>query len=44
MRESAAIDANEGFASMLAGAKAWLELGIELNLAADRFPDGLPPG
>jgi len=32
----------EGFAFVLAGAKAWLEHGIELNLVPDRFPDGLP--
>jgi hypothetical protein len=25
---------------MLAGLKAWLEHGIELNLVADRFPEG----
>ena len=37
-----AVDATEGFAFVLAGAKAWLEHGIELNLVPDRFPDGLP--
>lgn len=34
----AAIDAAGGFALVLAGAKAWLEHGIELNLVGDRFP------
>ena len=40
-----AIASTEGFTFVLAGAKAWLEHGIELNLVADRFPDGLanPP-
>ena len=40
-----AVAATEGFTFVLAGAKAWLEHGIELNLVADRFPDGLanPP-
>jgi uncharacterized protein YndB with AHSA1/START domain len=38
----AAIGATEGFAFVLAGAKAWLEHGIELNLVPDRFPDGMP--
>ena len=32
----------EGFAIVLAGAKALLEHGIELNLVRDRFPDGVP--
>lgn len=36
-----ALDATEGFAFVLAGAKAWLEHGIELNLVRDRFPKGL---
>lgn len=36
-----AIDAMGGFSLVLAGAKAWLEHGIELNLVADRFPPGL---
>lgn len=39
-----AVDAAEGFAFVLAGAKAWLEHGIQLNLVPDRFPDGLPSG
>jgi len=40
-----AIASTEGFTFVLAGAKAYLEHGIELNLVADRFPDGLanPP-
>ena len=37
-----ATDATEGFSFVLAGAKAWLEHGIELNLVPHRFPDGLP--
>lgn len=37
-----AIAATEGFAFVLAGAKAWLEHGVQLNLVADKFPDGLP--
>jgi uncharacterized protein YndB with AHSA1/START domain len=39
-----AIDATEGFSFVLAGAKAWLEHGVQLNLVPDRFPDGLPSG
>lgn len=39
-----AADATEGFSFVLAGAKAWLEHRIELNLVPDRFPDGLPSG
>ena len=35
-------DSTEGFCLVLAGAKALLEHGIELNLVADRFPQGLP--
>jgi uncharacterized protein YndB with AHSA1/START domain len=38
----AALDSTEGFAFVLAGAKAWLEHGVELNLVRDRFPKGLP--
>lgn len=38
----AALDATEGFAFVLAGAKAWLEHGVALNLVRDRFPQGLP--
>ncbi len=37
-----AIGATEGFTFVLAGAKAFLEHGIELNLVRDRHPDGLP--
>jgi uncharacterized protein YndB with AHSA1/START domain len=37
-----AVSATEGFAYTLAGAKAWLEHGIELNLVPDKFPDGAP--
>jgi uncharacterized protein YndB with AHSA1/START domain len=39
---SLALDATEGFAFVLAGAKALLEHGVELRLVPDRFPDGLP--
>lgn len=35
-----ALDSTEGFALVLAGAKAFLEHDINLNLIADRFPDG----
>ena len=31
-------DSTEGFTIVLAGLKAWLEYGIQLNLVADRFP------
>src|SRR5690348_14216212 len=37
-----AINSTEGFAFVLAGAKAFLERDIMLNLVPDRFPDGLP--
>jgi uncharacterized protein YndB with AHSA1/START domain len=37
-----AIDSTEGFAFVLAGAKAFLEHDLMLNLVPDRFPDGLP--
>ncbi|MFN8638084.1 MAG: SRPBCC family protein [Dehalococcoidia bacterium] len=37
-----ALGATEGFAFVLAGAKAFLEHGIELGLVPDRFPDGMP--
>jgi uncharacterized protein YndB with AHSA1/START domain len=37
-----AIGSTEGFTFLLAGAKAWLEHGIELNLVRDKHPDGLP--
>lgn len=32
-------DSTEGFALVLAGAKAWLEQGVQLNLVPDRHPD-----
>lgn len=33
------VDSAKGFTFVLAGAKAWLEHGIELNLVADAHPD-----
>lgn len=36
-----AISSTEGFTFVLAGLKAYLERGIQLNLVADRHPDGL---
>ena len=36
-----ALDATEGFAFVLAGAKALLEHNVRLNLVPDRFPDGI---
>ena len=39
-----ALEATEGFAFLLAGAKALLEHNIRLNLVPDRFPDGLGNG
>jgi uncharacterized protein YndB with AHSA1/START domain len=39
---SVAVGATEGFAFVLAGAKALLEHDVELRLVPDRFPDGLP--
>ncbi|HSB27356.1 MAG TPA: SRPBCC family protein [Pyrinomonadaceae bacterium] len=33
-----ALESTEGFAFVLAGAKAWLEHGMALNLVRDRFP------
>lgn len=39
-----AIGATGGFSFVLAGAKALLEHGVQLNLVPDRFPDGLPKG
>jgi uncharacterized protein YndB with AHSA1/START domain len=41
---SLAVGATEGFSFVLAGAKALLEHGLQLNLVPDRFPDGLPKG
>jgi uncharacterized protein YndB with AHSA1/START domain len=35
------IGSTEGFTLVIAGAKAYLEHGIQLNLVADRFPKGL---
>ena len=35
-----AMDAVQGFTIVLAGAKAWLEHGIQLELVSDRFPKG----
>lgn len=32
-------DSTEGFAFVLAGAKAWLEQGVQLGLVPDRHPD-----
>lgn len=37
---SQALDSTGGFTLVLAGAKAYLEHNITLNLIADRFPDG----
>ena len=39
-----AIASTEGFALVLAGAKALLEHNLQLNLVRDRFPDGLGKG
>ena len=36
-----AIDSTEGFTLVLAGAKAFLEHELVLNLVRDRFPDGI---
>ena len=41
---AAAIDATEGFTLVLAGAKAWLEHGLRLNLVVDRHPDAVTQG
>lgn len=37
---NSALGSTGGFTWCLAGAKAWLEHGIRLNLVADRFPKG----
>lgn len=37
-----ALDSTGGFTWVLAGAKAFLEHNIQLNLVRDRFPEGLP--
>jgi len=39
-----ALDAVEGFTFVLAGAKIWLEHGIEPNFVRDRHPDGVGAG
>jgi hypothetical protein len=36
-----ALDSTGGFTWVLAGAKAFLEHNIVLNLVQDRFPDGI---
>ena len=36
-----ALEATEGFTFVLAGAKAWLEHNVQLDLVPDRFPDGI---
>lgn len=41
-RMAEALDSTEGFSFLLAGAKAYLEHGIQLNLVQDKYPDGLP--
>jgi uncharacterized protein YndB with AHSA1/START domain len=37
-----ALNSTGGFTSLLAGAKAWLEHGVELNLVADHSPKNRP--
>jgi len=39
-----ALDSMGGFNLVLAGAKAWLEHGIELNVVLDRHPDAIVAG
>jgi uncharacterized protein YndB with AHSA1/START domain len=39
-----AIGSTEGFTLVLAGAKAWLEQGLSLNLIGDRHPKGVSAG
>jgi uncharacterized protein YndB with AHSA1/START domain len=34
-------NSTQGFSLVLAGLKAWLEHGIQLNLVADRYPKGI---
>jgi uncharacterized protein YndB with AHSA1/START domain len=36
-----AIDSTQGFSLVLAGLKAWIEHGIQLNLVRDRYPKGI---
>ena len=40
-RVEQAITSTEGFTFVLSGLKAYLEHGIQLNLVADHFPDGV---
>ncbi len=40
-RVNAALNSTGGFTWVLAGLKAWLEHGVQLNLVADRHPKGL---
>ena len=40
-RVKQALDSTEGFTFVLAGAKAWLEHGVQLNLVPDRFPKSM---
>jgi len=42
-RLAAVIESTEGFTLVLAGAKAWLEHGLRLNLVVDRHPDAVNP-
>lgn len=37
-----AVGSTDGFALVLAGAKAWLEQGIAIGLIGDRHPNGVP--
>ncbi len=37
-----AVDAKGGYTMVLAGLKAWLEHGVELDLVRDQFPEGCP--
>lgn len=39
-----AMDSTQGFSLLLAGAKAWLEHGLALNLVPDKAPDALVRG
>ncbi|MBZ9806484.1 MULTISPECIES: SRPBCC family protein [unclassified Mesorhizobium] len=39
-----AVDSTNGFSLVLAGAKAWLEQGLTLDLIGDRHPKGVPAG
>ena len=39
-----AMDSMQGFSLLLAGAKAFLEHGVELNLVPDRYPDAIVKG